>query len=434
MCSARGTSHRSLVAIWVRGIACLAIAAFALSLLSVAYPTCAYADYERYVLLADTHLGQPYQTTYEEAEEALYWASELSAVKAVCVAGDLTDRGDPEAYNEWEFMCDSILDGAVRIQALGDHDTGKNGEYLKVDRSLTVANGASCFREINGGSLTSYREFKYANIMTIGGIRASGYSVITNADLALLNARLKRTARQGKTSIVICHYPFNSSVLNKRATLMGILRSYPNVIYVSGHMHLYSSSAQNKVTSPSCTTTPYARAGFSRSTKYSFRSIGVNACSAYRSGNKCSYADLLTISQSGRVALQKWNLTKGHIERIWAFNQLRSSITVKCAPSSKRYPKKSKLWFKVVFSDGGTYGGVKSGSLFALTPGKSKTFRNIPAGVLLAVKLVKAPAGWSKGKARYLEVTGKAQMLAMKPSYSTGVKTTSSGSRLRAAT
>ena len=429
MCSAPSSTRP----IWLPTALALALALLIAGLLAPARAAYAATASESFALLADTHLGQPYQTTYEEAEEALYWASEYDDLAAVCVAGDLTDRGDPEAYSEWEFLCDSILDEASRIQALGDHDTGKNGEYLKVDSSLTVANGSRCFKEINGGALTSFSEFRYANVMTIGAIRASGHAVITNKMLAQLNARLRKTARQGKMAIVICHYPYDSSVLNKRAKLMGILRSYPNVIYVSGHKHTYSSSAQCKLAKPSCTTTPYLRAGCNKATKYAIRSIGVNACSAYRSGNGNSYADMLTISQDGKVALQKWNLTKGRVDKKWAFKQLKSSVTVRNVPSGAGYSKKAKFTYKITFSDGKTHGGLKSGSTFALTAGKSKKLSGIPAGVLVSVKLVKAPSGWSKGSAKSIEVAGKAQKLAMKTRYKGKSVSTATASKLRAA-
>ena len=377
---------------------------------------CAYAETEDYALLADTHLGLPWQPPYDEVEEALIWATELGNLKAVCVAGDITDRGSPVSYGEWEFLCDSILGEVAHIQALGDHDTGKNGMYLDLDNTLTVANGYAYFKEMNGGSDTSYHEFEHANVMTVGGVKANGHSVITTSMLKTLNARLKKTARQGKVAIVVCHYPYDSGSLNKRSKLMGILRSYPNVVYVSGDRHTYAEQAQCQTVSPSCSTTPYSRTGIKRTTKYSFKSIGVNAVCTARTGDY-SYADHLSISDDGLMSLEKWNLSTGTVDKTWSFKQAKSSVTVKAAPTTKRYPKSAKLTFRVTFSDGKTYGGVKSGATFKVKAGKSKKFGNIPSGVLVSVKSVKVPSRWTKPKAQSVEVGKSAKTLRMKASY-----------------
>ena len=400
-------------------------AAFLVMTLSFVAPVQAIAASEDFVLLADTHLGQPFKPSYKETRDALYWASEFDNLKAVCVAGDLTDRGSPVSYSEWEYLCDSILDGAAHIQALGDHDTGKNGAYLEAGRSLTAAHGYKYFKQINGGSATSFTQFETANVMTIGGVRARGYHVITNSMLKQLNKRLLKTARQGKMAIVVCHYPYYDGALNMRLKLMSILRSYPNVIYVSGHKHRYSTKRQCQQVKPSCGQTPYTRSGFSAKTQYAFRSIGVDACSAYRAGNGISYADLLSISSNGRLTLKKWNLTKDRVERKWAFRQTKSSVTVKSVPTTDGYPKDTAVEYRIVFSDGKAYGGVKSGDSFTLKVGKAKKFSGIPAGVLVTVKQVSTPKGWTTPKAKNVEVGKSARMINMKTGHSS--------SKLRAA-
>ena len=376
----------------------------------------AYAATEDFALLADTHLGQPGEAVYKEAEHALRWAVKFPNLKAVCVAGDLTDRGSAKSYDEWAFLCGNILQGAAHIQALGDHDTGKSGEYLHANPLLTVANGYSNFLKINGGSVTSYHEFEHANVMTVGGSTASGHCSLPSSMLKTLNGRLKRTARQGKVALVICHYPYNSYSLASRSKLMGVLRSYPNVIYVSGHLHRYSPDAQCRIARPSCTTTPYARAGFARGTEYSFKSIGVNACSSYRS-NSYSYANSLSIGDDGAISLKKWNLSNDTVARSWSFRQAKSSIAVKAKPSKKKYPRSAKLTYSITFSDGKAYGGVSSGSTFTLAAGGVKTFGNIPAGVLVSVKLVDAPKGWKKSKTYRMEVGKSKRIVRVKTAY-----------------
>ena len=349
----------------------------------LACPARAYAFEEVFALLADTHLGLPNNTTYEETEQALAWAGSLKDLKAVCVAGDLTDRGDAVSYSEWEYLCDSLTSKAVRIQALGDHDTGKNGIYLGVDSSLTVVDGYRNFKLVNNGANAAFKKFENANVITLGGIKAKGHRVITSKKLKELDQRLRKTARQGKMAIVICHYPYDSLALNMRSKLMGILRSYPNVIYVSGHRHIYSAMDQCHQALPKCTKNPYGRTGFDSSKKYPFWSIGVNACSTYRSGNY-SYADSLSVSSTGKITVMKWNLTKYRIEKAWTFKQPRSSVTIKREGGSGS----SALMCRITFSDGGTYSGVASGSTLSLKRGASKRFESIPSGVLVRVQVV----------------------------------------------
>ena len=166
-------------------VVCLAFAAIALCFgLAVLPSGLAFAESETYVLLADTHLGLPNGTPSGETESALAWASTIKDLKAVAIAGDVTDRGGKAAYDEWELLFNNaIKNGARRIQALGDHDTGLDGEYLEHDPALTVKGGLANFLKTNGGAVTSFNTFEHANIITIGGVRASGYSIITNSML-----------------------------------------------------------------------------------------------------------------------------------------------------------------------------------------------------------------------------------------------------------
>ena len=382
----------------------LAVALCALCILAaLANPPRAYAEAEDFVLLADTHLGQPFQDSYGDAERALRWAARFKDLKAVCHAGDITDRGSADSYGEWVHLCDSIVGNATRIQALGNHDTGNDGTYTDGYPELTVENGLQHFKEINSGKLTTFSEFDNVNVITLGGVLADGYSVITESMLRQLNTRLLKTTREGKVAVVVCHYAYDSGGLNMRKKLRGILRSYPNVIYVSGHRHVFSASQQCEMVAPTCITTPYKRAGFRRSTKYPFRSIGVNACSSYRSGSY-TYADSLHVTGEGIMTLRKWNITNNHVDRTWKFTQTRSSVTLRTISYSTDYPQSSAIAYKVTFSDGGMYGGVKSGSTFSLKMGEPKRFSGIPAGVLMKVRVISSAPDLSTQKPKVLEV------------------------------
>jgi len=389
----------------------LAVALCALCILAAfAGPPRAFAEAEDFVLLADTHLGQPFQDSYGDAQRALHWAAGFKNLKAICHAGDITDRGSADSYGEWVRLFDSIVGSTTRIQALGNHDTGNDGAYTEGFPELTVENGLQHFKEINNGKLTTFNEFDNVNVITVGGVLADGYSVITKSMLRQLNTRLLKTAREGKVAVVVCHYAYDSGGLNMRKKLRGILRSYPNVIYVSGHRHVYSPSQQCEMVAPACTTTPYERAGFKRSTKYPFRSIGVNACSSYRSGSYI-YADSLHVTDEGIMTLKKWNITNNHVDRTWKFTQARSSVTVRTISYSTDYLQSSAITYKVTFSDGGTYGGVESGSTFSLKAGEPKTFSGIPAGVLMEVRAVGSAPDLSTPKPKALEVSTRPQTM-----------------------
>ena len=387
--------------------------AFALALLlACLVPSRAFAADERYLLLADTHLGLPNGTAYGDTEKALSWAAGIDNLAAVCVAGDLTDRGAAASYSDWEYLCDTIVPDAVRIQALGDHDTGKGGIYLEDDPKLTTLNGLRHFLRINDGKLMSFHEFDNANIVTIGGVRDAGWAVVTDGMISTLNSCLKKTARQGKMAIVVCHYPHSSSVLDQRVKLMGGLRSYPNVIYVSGHRHRYSFVRQCDLIAPVATTTPFVRAGFDRNKRYSIYTIGVNACSSSRS-NDYVYADLLQTTDAGAVTLGKWNVSLNKLDCAWSFHQAKSSVIVKCAALGAARSRDISFTYKVTFSDGGTYGGVKSGSTFKLALGAKKSFGSIPAGVLVNIKPVGSQTGWSRPSAKSIEVGIAPQVVRM---------------------
>lgn len=399
-------------------------------LLSLAWAPRAHAVTEDYLLLADTHLGLPYTPAYQDTQNALYWGSDLPFLKAVLVAGDLTDRGAAEAYSEYEYLCDSILPGVTRIQALGDHDTGKNGIYLNQDKSLTIKKGYKNFKQINGGAVTTYTEFEHANVMTIGSIFATGYKPLSTSMLKTLNARLQATARQGKVAIVMCHYTHTSSVLNMRKQLWSILRAYPNVIYVAGHRHTFAKKRWCMTAKPTCPVTPYAREGIEKMPRYSFKSVGVNACSAYRGGGTSS-ADTLRIDDNGAIVLEKWNLTNGSLDKRWSFKQLKSSVTLKAAAPAGKYSSSTQMTYRVTFSDGKTYGGVPSGGTVTLGVEGAKVFTNIPAGVLVTANLVSAPQGWAQVSAPPIEAAAASRTLEVALSYK-GASSASTKSKFQA--
>ena len=73
--------------------------------------------------------------------------------------------------------------------------------------------------------------------------------------------------------------------------------------------------------------------------------------------------------------------------------------------------------YRVTFSDGKAHGGVKSGGVFSLKVGQTKTFSNITAGVLVTVEQVGAPSGFSSAPRASVEVSDKPQTVIMKSSY-----------------
>ena len=375
----------------------------------------AEAKTETFGVISDTHArgeGDNWDvTTNADTVRALNWVKNRSNLVGVIHAGDIGDRGVPGDFNMFLSLWRNSGLRVPYIAVMGNHDYNNGGSWDGLSAAYCEDNFK---RIINHGVLNSYSEFANANIMTLGGAYTqSGSRLYTDSQLKQLNKRLRKTARSGKWAIVVCHYPYYTSYKNSRK-LAGILRAYPNVIYISGHRHYYSNSQHfYKNATPSATTTSYKRTGIDvKKKKYSFLFIGQDSVSrnhddgsgVWRSSGQ-SVASTLTIDGKGKVTYLYKNLAFGGTKS-WSKAKTFGSIVVKCKATTNGSTLKS-MKYQITFSDGKTYGGVKSGGTFSLALNKSKTFSNIPAGVLVKITPKTSASGWNKPAAQSLEVTNK---------------------------
>lgn len=392
-------------------------------------PAQAFAGTDNFAVLADPHVrgegDDGLVTNNADALRAFKWASKVSGLDAVIVAGDLTDRGYSDDFITYNSLWQKTQLSVPRIQVIGNHDTNHGGAFS----GLSVGSCAASFKSINNGKINDYREFENANVMTISGpYRAGGNGVYTKAMLKTLNANLKKTVRQGKMAIVVSHYPYRTTFPNYKR-LLSILKSYPNVIFISGHRHYNSASHWMKKVKPKELTkmrvkaTPYKRTGIkAKKVAYTFKSLAVDSVARnhdvgggfWQSAGQ-SIGCSLSVSSNGKIVYKRYSMKSGKCLKTWRTKQTKGSIRVKSVSMTKK--KNATLIYRVTFSDGKAHGGIKSGGTFALKTGKSKKISGIPAGVLVSVQCVDGPAGWSKAKKAKIEVTNKTRNVVIKHTY-----------------
>lgn len=393
----------------------LAIPFAAVSLISAALlaaPTAAHAGTDTFGLLTDTHVRSQGDggglTTNADTVNAIRWANSLSNLKAIVVAGDLTDRGTPRDVSKFQQLWDAQGVSVPRIVVMGNHDSNNGGSWGSSPDVCTRA-----FQRLTGGKFTTYQQFENANIMTIGG-KYTWYQdrVFTDGMIREINNRLRETARAGKWSIVICHYPYSNNYPNRRK-LMGVLRSYPNVIYVSGHRHFYAASQWCQSVKPSYDRTPYAREGIIQSKTYNMISIGldsVSRSSSYLNSPNQSIASALSVDSNKVAYLHRQNIYGGN-GGDWTITPTTGSITIQNAAKAKGNSR-PVFTYCVTFSDGKVHNGVQSGGTFTLAAGESKKFESV-AGVLMRVYCTNAPSGYAHCRGVVKEITNTSQTVKM---------------------
>jgi len=406
----------------MRTLACAALV-FVCAFLLLVSPVRAYAASETFAVLADPHVryqGDDFLVKNNaDALRAFKWTRNIPNLTAAIIAGDLTDRGFSADYVKYNALWKQANVSAPRIQCIGNHDTNNAGAW----NGLSATQCALYFKRVNGGTITSFNEFQYANVMTIGGpYRKNGRGVYTDAMIKQLNSRLLKTVRQGKMAIVVCHYPYATRYANYKK-MLGVLKSYPNVLYISGHTHYPSPSRRFELVSPGSVQsqrTPYTRVGIKAgSVSYPFTSMNLSSVTrnhsvhgTWKSAGQ-STAQSLHISKSGKIVLKRYSLNSGKLTRSWVTHQMKGTVAVQAKSLSSG--KAGWMVYRVKFSDGKAYGGVESGGTFKLKTSKTKKFTDIPAGVLVTVRCIQAPRGWTKSsKAAKVEVTAKKRVIVTK--------------------
>lgn len=179
-----------------------------------------------------------------------------AAVDALVVTGDLTNYGDEPALAEFYEIIKNDFDGQAIIAA-GNHDIGHVGDrdVTNITREEAKANVIRYYNEYSGRDLT---ENYYSE--TINGFKfiVIGDDVIDGGhwdamdmspeQLQFLDEELAEGTKDGKPAFVCCHWPVDN--INGQETIWpdcgidledndikSIMEKYPNVYYISGHMH-----------------------------------------------------------------------------------------------------------------------------------------------------------------------------------------------------
>ncbi|MET0863572.1 MAG: metallophosphoesterase [Nakamurella sp.] len=229
--------------------------------------------------LSDTHLtsaGVKYNQLLDSdaaLERAIAVLRESVAggrqLDAVIVSGDLTDSGDPAAYQRLASAVDSIAPGPGAPQPIfvtGNHDIRTEFHRQLLHRTDTE------------GPILQVHDVNGLRVIALDStIPGAGHGRLTNAHLAALRAELTRPAGAG--SIVTLHHapvPAPSPLLSyfalesaSRSALADAIRGTDVRLILAGHQHIAQSSTLGGVQvavagSTAIRTDPLAAAGHDR--------------------------------------------------------------------------------------------------------------------------------------------------------------------------
>ena len=410
----------------------------------LATPQSALATPETYVFLTDTHIGAGASAETDTASAFTYAKNyaasyekktkKKTSLAAVVNCGDITDAGGEAQYRKYLELWKKSGLSVPRIQVMGNHDNATGGyeTWLRTYKlyGYDGMTGVNHFKKIlNGGKLNTVTQLGKADIITIGGgVKNKVKGVFTPAMVKELNSQLQTATRKGKMAIVVCHYaPWHgtddqcSKIPEYFDEILGVCHSYPNVIYVCGHEHVFENEKHFKdqveskhyysYTTPGnkMTENSIVRDGFKKGTTYPINLLCLNSISrihGFHGGNadskRSSFVYAVTIDDAGTVTFETYNQTKKKTSSE-TFKKTTGSVSV--GVSLPKASKAKSVSVKVVFSDGGTYGGVKSGSTISVGRDKKKTISGIPSGVLVTATPTTGVSGCKTPAAKKAEVS-----------------------------
>ena len=406
-------------------------------------------------IMSDTHIGitktvgNPKVTIdpSEELKTALQVMIDETKGKnrqAVFNLGDVTNEGVHEdAIDEYLNIISSYgeADMTPYHQVIGNHDLYNFGRYSSstdiAARTQMVQQALHLFKsKLSSGvdSAVQFYEFDHVNFILLGDASlenaVDGNLLTSSAKIGgnrfsaatrdFLNKKLLQTVRAGKIAIVMCHYPYyDKKYLSKsdRSTLYSILTSYPNTYYFAGHRHSYTAhGASNYVVASAASlaamTTKYnKRVGYSSCTRYPVCQVGIDSTYRFLGGTlpgnppiDSSISVLEDVDSGKKLTIRSYDVTAGTSRSRELKRQTGSVKIVPTTDDPKDVSRSRKGRYKVIFSDGGTYAGVSSGSNLSLRTGETKMIPGIPAGVLVTVSQTRAASGYKNAPKRQLEV------------------------------
>lgn len=205
------------------------------------------------VAFADTHIRptgiSPYN--FECALEDI----ENSGVDfdAFLVAGDLSELGDDISYElMWDALDKTEIDNI--LLATGNHDVRVVYD-LRTEQIIDKTN-SFLGTEIDK-PYYSYDINGYTFIVMGSDSRLFEKAVISDEQLAFIDAELERATKDGKPAFVMCHQPLenthglpevwkNGGIGEQSEKVREILVKYKNVFFLNGHLHdgVYENSLE----------------------------------------------------------------------------------------------------------------------------------------------------------------------------------------------
>lgn len=186
-------------------------------------------------------------------------------LNALVLCGDNTDHGYRDQYNLLAQTMAKYTPAEQIILAEGNHDTWTADDYAPAKALFLEYNKRITGRELTEPYYTAEVNGYTFIVMASEADRTDAY--ISDAQLTWLDEQLSAAAGQGKPVFVISHWPLNGSHgLPKTWTMKAdsdpaiggfgdqsdeieaILKSYPNVFLISGHIHNgFSNEAFKKI-------------------------------------------------------------------------------------------------------------------------------------------------------------------------------------------
>lgn len=172
---------------------------------------------------------------------------------AFLVAGDLSELGDDISYElMWDALDKTEIDNI--LLATGNHDVRVVYD-LRTEQIIDKTNGF-LGTEIDK-PYYSYDINGYTFIVMGSDSRLFEKAVISDEQLAFIDAELERATKDGKPAFVMCHQPLenthglpevwkNGGIGEQSEKVREVLVKYKNVFFLNGHLHdgVYENSLE----------------------------------------------------------------------------------------------------------------------------------------------------------------------------------------------
>lgn len=177
-----------------------------------------------------------------------------SPLDLIIGAGDLTDHGEPE---EWANLEKAFADYAPAkniILAQGNHDTWTGDDDYALSRELFIEyNEKIAGREIDEVYYST--KVNGYTFLVLGSEEDHTYAYFSDTQLDWLANEMEKASQDGLPIFVVCHWPLNQThglpetwgeddmepddggIGDQSARVEEILKSYENVIMITGHIH-----------------------------------------------------------------------------------------------------------------------------------------------------------------------------------------------------